>query len=127
MATESDGRISPALIAIVDDDADVRVSLEALVLSTGLSAMSFETADALLASPTLRQANCIISDVQLPGTSGVQLARRVHAELGTPVILITAYPNEIIEQQAHEAEVLCFLRKPFDPSIIIDHLTRMFG
>lgn len=112
------------LIAIVDDDEDVRIALAELVESIGYAATVFASADAFLARPGGREADCVISDVHMPGTSGLKLARSVQHQ-GIPVILITAFPSPDLEKQAQDAGVLCFLRKPFDPTILIDRLAAL--
>ncbi|WP_343617104.1 response regulator [Novosphingobium sp.] len=117
----------PALVAVVDDDEDVRESLEMLVLSVGHEAVLFETADALLASPLLDEFRCVISDVQMPGTNGIQLAREIRSRTAVPVILITAFPADEIERRARDAGVHQFLSKPFDPNALIDELVSLLG
>lgn len=117
----------PALVAVVDDDEDVRESLEMLVLSIGHRAVLFESADALLSSPLFDEVQCVVSDVQMPGTNGVQLAREIRLRTAVPVILITAFPADEIERRAKEAGVVRFLSKPFDPNALIDDLTRLLG
>ncbi|MBB4097955.1 response regulator transcription factor [Sphingomonas kyeonggiensis] len=112
----------PALVAVVDDDEDVRESLEMLVMSIGHRAMLFDSADALLASASFDSFKCVISDVQMPGTNGIQLAREVRERTGAPVILITAFPADEIERRAMEAGARSFLSKPFDPNALIDDL-----
>lgn len=117
----------PALVAVVDDDEDVRESLEMLILSIGLRAVLFASGDALLASPDLDHVQCIISDVQMPGINGVQLAREILKVRSLPIILITAFPAEEIERQAKEAGVQAFLSKPFDPNVLIEELEKLPG
>jgi FixJ family two-component response regulator len=111
-----------SLIAVVDDDEDVRVSLEALISSIGHEVVMFENADDLLRSPLLADAACIVSDVQMPGTDGIQLARCLQSRAGPPVILMTAYPAAQLERSAYGAGVRKFLHKPFSPADLIDEL-----
>lgn len=116
---------SPALVAVVDDDDDVRFSLEALVASMGYDVASFASADLLLGSSTLKNVSCVVSDVQMPGTSGIQLARKLQRDSGPPIILITAFGTRAVEEQAREAGATCFLRKPFPPTELMDELDRL--
>jgi FixJ family two-component response regulator len=109
-------------VGIVDDDVDVRISLNALVESIGYGARTYETADSLLSSGQICDFACIITDLQMPGTNGLQLAEGLRIAGGPPVILITAFPTPNIERQAKAAGVRCFLRKPFDPGTLIDTL-----
>jgi FixJ family two-component response regulator len=83
-------------------------------------------------SPLVTETSCLISDVQLPGTSGVELQHRL-ADLGLsiPTISITAYPNDAVRARALEAGAVCFLHKPFDGQSLIqcinDALNRRSG
>ncbi len=120
-ATYSD----PSLIAIVDDDEDVAAALFSLVDSMGLAGRTFSSADEFI--PHLDMPfELVISDVQMPGTSGLELARLLR-ERRMPVILITAFPSADVERQAREEGVRCFMRKPFDPSELIDCIERVLS
>lgn len=110
-----------ALIAVVDDDDDVRAAIEGLLGSLGYSALLFSSADSLLAFPQIDGLHCIISDIQMPGTSGLQLARELQ-DGRVPVILITAYPTADVLEQARDAQVRHLLVKPFDSADLIDCL-----
>jgi FixJ family two-component response regulator len=114
------------MVAIVDDDEDVRMALSDLVRSLGYVVTVFETADAFLESTMIEDSDCIISDVHMPGMNGLRLARFIQTT-SKPVIMITAFPSLEIERQAADAGVQCFLRKPFDPMVLIDHLSEILG
>lgn len=118
---------SSALIAVVDDDEDVRVSLGALISSVGHEVILFDNADELLVSSVLADAACVISDVQMPGTDGIQLAMRLQIRHGPPIILMTGYPAEAIERSAYGAGVRRFLHKPFRPDELLDELDRILN
>lgn len=105
------------LIAIVDDDEDVASALGSLVDSMGMSATLFSSADSFL-SEEHGKFDLVISDVQMPGASGIDLARALQVEQ-VAVILITAFPSTEIERQALACGVRCFIRKPFDPDELI--------
>lgn len=113
-----------ALIAVIDDDEDVRAALEGLLRSLGYQAVLFANADAFLAARMLDHVDCVISDVQMPGTSGLQLAERIR-DYAKPVILITAFPTTEIRQRAEAAGVWCVLIKPFDSHDLIDQLNQL--
>lgn len=117
-------RNTAPLIAVVDDDEDVRTALDDLLKSLGYSAQLFETADGFLASGG--EVDCVISDVQMPGSSGLQLARFMQARK-VPIILITAFPTPEVEQQAESAGVRKLLVKPFDSSELIAALSDVLG
>ena len=118
---------APSLVAVVDDDEDVRISLEMLIGSIGHEAALFKSADELLAFQHLGQFACFISDVQMPGTDGIQLARKLRRLSAAPVILITAFSSQEVERRAYEAGVHRFMSKPFDPNALIDELEGLFG
>jgi len=80
------------------------------VTSLGFRACTFPSAEAFLQSPLVAEASCLISDVQLPGTSGVELQHHL-ADLGLsiPTIFITAYPNAAVRARVLEAGAICLL------------------
>jgi FixJ family two-component response regulator len=113
------------LISIVDDDASVRVAMTRLVRSLGFAVSSFESADSYLGSPQRRETSCIVSDVQMPGTNGLEMQRRLAAQNDqTPIIFITAFPENNIERRARDAGAVCFLTKPFDSAALIGCIER---
>lgn len=114
-----------AVIAIVDDDEDVAAALGSLVESMGLLGVTFDSADAFLGAPETH-FSLVISDVQMPGTSGIELARILRPR-GVPMILVTAFPSADIERQAEEEGVRCFMRKPFKPSELIECIERVIS
>lgn len=117
----------PSLVAVVDDDEDVRISLEMLIVSIGHDAALFDSADALLTAGRIGDFACFISDVQMPGMDGIQLARRLRDVTPAPVILITAFASEDVERRAKEAGACRFLTKPFDPNELIEELEAILG
>jgi len=119
---------SPPMISIIDDDESVRVATESLVRSLGLTARTFESAEAFLESPLVGRTACVITDVQMPGMSGVELQSVLRAKGDTtPLIFITAFPEERIRRQVDAAGAIGFLAKPFDGSAMIDCIDRALG
>jgi FixJ family two-component response regulator len=113
------------LISIVDDDISVRVAMMNLIRSLGFAARSFESADSYLGSPERRETACIVSDVQMPGTNGLEMQRRLAAQNDqTPIIFITAFPEANLERRARDAGAVCFLTKPFNSSALIGCIER---
>ncbi len=109
------------LISVVDDDEGVRRSLDALVRSAGYRVATFDSAEAFLASTAPGESACIISDVQMPdGMGGLELMRTI---LGSPsvvpVILISAFVDDRLREEALDAGAHCFLKKPFDGDKLI--------
>ena len=103
------------LIAIVDDDRLIRMSLEKLLKSAGLTAKSFDSAEDYLDEVDPSGICCIILDIALPGMSGFELHSLLAAEPNRlPVIFISAHDEPEIENKATQAGAIAFLSKPFD-------------
>ncbi len=102
------------IVSIVDDDEAVRVAMESLVRSQGLVAFVFEYAVDLLRSPRVDDSACLITDVQMPGMSGLDLQDRLIAQgIRVPIIFITAFPAQAIRSRAEAGGALACLEKPF--------------
>ena len=112
------------LISIVDDDALARDGIRELVESLGYKATAFESAEHFLQSSMVGETACLITDLQMPGLSGLELQEALQS-LGhqTPVIVITAYPNEKHRTRALENGAVGYLSKPFDEQTLIECLT----
>jgi FixJ family two-component response regulator len=103
-----------AHVALVDDHADVRVGLQALLRSYGYRVSLHDGAQALLAAG-LAGIDCVVSDVQMPGMDGLELLARLRAAPeGPPCILMTAFPDAHIRTRALRGGAACFLSKPVD-------------
>ena len=113
------------LIAIVDDDESMRLSLKDLVRSLGYDVQCFACAEDLLAAPANRTCALVISDIQMPGLSGLELHERMRAlRPQTPFIFVTAYGDERTQARALQSGAHCFLRKPFDAATLIACIER---
>jgi PAS domain S-box-containing protein len=111
------------LISIVDDDALARDGIRELVESLGYKAISFESAQHFLVSSVFAETTCLITDVQMPGLSGLDLQEALQSQGNhTPVIVITAYPNEKHRTRALENGAIGFLSKPFNDEALIECL-----
>jgi two-component system, LuxR family, response regulator FixJ len=110
---------SDQIIAIVDDEPAVRASLGTLMRSIDVRAELFASADAFLAGDPSRFGG-ILSDIQMPGRSGIDLLRAVRQSFSqTPVVLMTAFPDERVGEQARAGGAYRFLTKPCDPDMIV--------
>jgi tungstate transport system substrate-binding protein len=108
------------LISIVDDDALARDGIRELVESLGYKTATFESAEHFLKSRMVAETTCLITDVQMPGLSGLELQEALESQgYHTPVILITAYPNEKCRTRALDNGAVGFLSKPFDEESLI--------
>ena len=110
----------PSLVSVIDDDQSFRESMRRLVRSLGYSVEAFPSAADLLASPRLVETACLITDVHMPGMTGVDLYRHlINAGYAIPTILMTAYPDEEVGARALKDGVLYYLRKPVDESYLL--------
>jgi FixJ family two-component response regulator len=108
------------VISIVDDDKSVREGLQRLMLSLGYVAATFASAEEYLQSDRMRDTSCLITDIKMPGMSGVEMQNRLIADgHRTPVIFVTAFPEEKIRERVLEAGALGFLSKPFNENCLI--------
>jgi len=102
------------LIAIVDDDESMRETMKDLLDSAGFSAVTFTSAESFLKSKRARTVSCLITDMRMPGMTGLELHRQLVASgAAIPTVLVTAYPEEHTREQALEEKVICYLAKPF--------------
>lgn len=114
---------NPALIAIVEDDDSLREAVAGLAESMGYEAVAFASAEAFLEADIAPA--CIVTDITLPGISGIELKQALDAAGRTaPVIMITARPEEAVLERARTSGALCVLRKPFTPAALVDCLER---
>jgi FixJ family two-component response regulator len=105
----------PALISIVEDDQPFRESMRKLVRALGYTVEAFPSAADFLASPLLNTTACLVTDVQMPGMTGIELHRHlVDAGYAIPTILVTAYPDEVTRKRALRNGVFCYISKPVD-------------
>jgi len=114
----------PPLISIVDDDALARDGIRELVESLGYNSATFMSAEHFLEDGMIAETTCLITDLQMPGLSGLELQQALRSQgYHTPVILITAYPNEKHRTRALGNGAVGFLTKPFDERSLIECLT----
>jgi FixJ family two-component response regulator len=107
-------------VAVVDDDAAMRTALMGLLRSAGLEASGFASAEDLLRSDAAAQTACVVTDVRMPGMSGLELQARLAAWYpGTPVVFITAHGDAAARKRALEAGARGFFQKPFDDEELI--------
>jgi FixJ family two-component response regulator len=109
------------LISVVEDDQPFRESMRKLMTVLGYTVEAFSSAAEFLKSPLVTETACLVTDVQMPGMSGVELHRHL-VDTGhvIPTILVTAYPDDITRNRALKDGVICYLSKPVDD----EHLER---
>lgn len=108
-------------IYVVDDDQAVRDSLAFLLRTARLRVEEFESATAFLSAAPKIEASCIITDVRMPGLSGIDLLRKLKAEARTiPVIVITGHGDIPLAVEAMKLGAFDFLEKPFNDDALLE-------
>src|SRR5258708_24213902 len=112
-------------VFIVDDDRDVRESLQELLESVGLRSKSFGTAQDFLSSPHSDGPSCLILDVRLPGISGLDLQHELkRGKVSIPIIFVTAHADVPMSVRAMKSGAVEFLTKPFRHQDLLDAVQR---
>ena len=107
------------LISIVDDDEPYRDSMRKLIMLLGYTVEAFASAADFLRSRHLPYTACLVADVHMPGMTGVELHRHlVDAGYAIPTILVTAYHDEVVMDQALKDGIVCYLSKPVDDNYL---------
>ena len=115
-------------IALVDDHEPVRAGLSSLLRSYGYATAGFDSADSLLALPTLEGFRCVISDLQMPGRNGLELLEKLRSDGNqVPFILLTAFAEMPVRKRALQAGACSVLSKPFDANELMRCLRKACG
>jgi FixJ family two-component response regulator len=110
-------------VYVVDDDASVRDSLKMLLLSAGMKTITFESAEAFLASDVHERNTCLITDFKMPGLGGLAFQRQLKENgVRIPVIFLTAFDSKEDRQSAFDSGAAGFFRKPVDDQALIDSI-----
>src|SRR5450631_4350154 len=119
---------SAPLISIIDDDESIREATKGLVRSLGYRAVTFASAEEFLQSDSVSNTSCLITDVQMPGLSGIDLQRGLIARgVQMPTIFITAFPEEGTRLRALTAGAVAYLGKPFSEESLLRCLNSALG
>ena len=109
------------LVLIIDDDAAIRQSLHELLLSVGIDATCFASTREFLDAPVPDRPGCLILDVRMPGSSGLELQSQLASSGNTkPVIFLTGHGDVQMTVQAMRAGAIDFFTKPFRDQALID-------
>ena len=112
-------------VFIVDDDDDVRESLQELLESVGVHSRSFGTAQEFLAVGRDDGPSCLILDVRLPGISGLDLQHELKkGRISIPIIFVTAHADVPMSVKAMKSGAVEFLTKPFRQQDLLDAVQR---
>jgi FixJ family two-component response regulator len=102
------------VISIVDDDESVREATMSLMKALGFDSEAFSSAEDFLLSERRHRTDCVITDVQMPGMTGLELYRRLStSDKPIPTVLITAHADDNMRANALKAGVIGYLTKPF--------------
>ncbi|WP_432471659.1 response regulator transcription factor [Amphritea sp. HPY] len=110
-------------VYVVDDDADVRDSLQWLLESVGLSVTSFANAQDFLDSYPPGSSGCVVMDVRMPGLSGISAQKKLpQYHIDIPLIMISGHGNVDMAVTAMTQGARTFIEKPFNDQVLLDHV-----
>lgn len=111
----------PRFVAIVDDDDSVRSALTDLMEESGFATFACASAEEFLQSRDKRNTACLVTDIRMPGMSGLELQSKLNADHHKiPIIFLTAHGDEDIRLQAMRAGAVEFMSKPFDDAVLLE-------
>jgi FixJ family two-component response regulator len=117
--------VKSAIISIIDDDVATRLALAALMRAKGFDAKAYQSAEDFLQAGAQETSQCIITDIQMPGLSGIELKQRLNErKCAIPVIMITARAEKRLHALAIESGAFCLLRKPFRSHALLECVER---
>lgn len=107
-------------ILVIDDDPAMRDSLTFLLDVNGFDVATYESATEFLDHIADNPASCIISDIRMPGMTGLELVRKLKSDhVTTPVILMTGHGDVALAVEAMKAGAADFIEKPFDDEVLL--------
>lgn len=119
---------APPRIGIVDDDEAMREAFEGLMEVLDLDCLTFDSVDGFFASYAPGLFDCVVTDVRMPKTDGLEFQRRLKAVApDLPVIFITAYADACTQRQALAGGAHAFLLKPVEQSVLHHCLLEALG
>lgn len=118
--------MTSALIGVVDDDREMLASISDLLRSAGYSADPFLSAEAFLGSSIKDQYECVVTDIEMPGMTGVDLAHILRSNgINVPLIAVTAHERN--RREASQAAWSSYLMKPFEADELLRCVQRALG
>ncbi len=114
-------------VFVIDDDPEVRWSIQALLKAAGLASEAFGTAEEFLSNEEPEGPSCLVLDVSLPGVDGLKLQRKL-ADTGVhiPIIFITGHGDIPMTVKAMKTGAVEFLTKPFVDQDLLDAIQQAF-
>ncbi len=108
------------IVHVIDDDEALRESLAFLLRTANIEVRTYPSAAAFLDALPEARASCVITDVRMPGMSGIELLRRLQElKIAMPVIVITGHGDVPLAVEAMKIGALDFLEKPFDDEVLL--------
>jgi FixJ family two-component response regulator len=109
------------VVAVIEDDESYRGAIQRLLKSASLSVRSFASAEDFLSSGIQHETGCLITDIRMPGMSGLDLQAKLNADqCPIPTIFITAHGDEEMRLQAMRGGAVKFMVKPFDCAALLE-------
>jgi len=116
------------VVSVIDDDESIRESLPDLLMELGFEACTFASPEAFLASESVLKTNCLVLDINMPGTTGLDLERHLRLSGSQiPIIFITALRDESARLRLLKQGAVECLFKPFSDASLLEALTKAFG
>ena len=113
--------MTEGIVFVVDDDAAVRRALERLIKSVGLAVETFASAQDFLQRDPPDGPACVVTDVRMPGLSGLDLQKELaDADLSMPIVFMTGHGTVPMSVRAMKAGAIDFLQKPVDEQVLLD-------
>lgn len=121
-------RKSTLLIAVVDDEASVRVALQRLIRSAGLGVETFSSGTEMLEFMQTRRPDCIVLDLHMPGENGFDVqARMACSGIQVPVVVITGHDTPESSARALAGGAAAYLLKPVDDRVLLNAIAAAIG
>jgi two-component system, LuxR family, response regulator FixJ len=112
-------------IALVEDDEEILRSLSMLLESRGFSVWGFSSAERFLEAMTDEPPECVVSDIRMPGMTGLELQKEIHKrDAAVPVILITGHGDIAMAVRAINEGAFDFIEKPFNDERLMESLSK---
>ncbi len=109
-------------IYIIDDDACVRRALSRLLAASGYGVVTCESAEALLALPSLARPSCLLVDIRMPGSTGLDLQHALRDSANPPIVMLSGHADATTAERAVACGAIAVLLKPVDESLLLSAL-----
>jgi two-component system response regulator FixJ len=109
-----------AMVHVVDDDEAMRQSMAFLLRTANIQVQTYETATDFLNALSQTKPGCVVTDVRMPGMSGIELLQRLrNLKVSMPVIVITGHGDVPLAVEAMKGGAVDFIEKPFDDEVLL--------